>query len=119
MIFFTKTKKYFSFFLPFVFLFQWTLPTTEKKRNTQIHFGELILVKCNNPEHSHPPLSENKSSHEVVKFVTSEGNNLFFVSTPPKLFYTSGEKKLKKFTTFPKSSQTQFLTARGPPNFEV
>ena len=119
MKFFPKTKKYFSFFLPFVFLFQWTLPTIEKNRITHINFGDLVFVKCNNPEHSHPPLSERKLSHDVTKFVNFEGKNLFFANTPPKLINILGENKFKILTTLSELSLAHLINARGPPYFEV
>ena len=119
MKFFSKTKKSFSLFLPFVFLFQWTLPTIEKNRINHINFGDLVFVKCNNPEHSHPPLSERKSSHDVIKFINSEGNNIFLANTPPKLIYIFSENKFKIHTTLSELSLTHFINARGPPYFEV
>ena len=114
-----KTKYCLNIVIPFFLLFQWTLPTIEKKINLQINFGELIVEKCNNAEHSHPPLSENKSADVPVKFVNSEANNLFFVNTPPKFFNIYGENKFNKFTTLPKLSLAPFPPARGPPYFEV
>ncbi len=114
-----KTKYLLNIVMPFVLLFQWTFPTIEKKINFQTNFEELILDKCNNPEHSHPPLSQKKSSNDPVKFVNLESNNLFFVSRPPKFFNISDEKKFKKFTTLPKLSLAAFPPARGPPYFEV
>ena len=119
MKFITNTKYFLNFLLPIDLLFQWTIPTIEKKINLQINFGELILEKCNNAEHSHPPLSEKKSTDDPVKFVNIEANNLFFVSTTPKFFNISGENKFNKFTTLPKLSLSHFLPARGPPYFEV
>ena len=119
MEFISKTKKYLSFFLPFVFLFQWTLPTIEKNRITHINFADLVFVKCNNPEHSHPPLSESESSNDFIKFFNSEGNTLFFSSTTTELIYSLGENKFKKFITLSELSLEYFINARGPPYFEV
>ena len=117
--FLLKTKYFFSFLLSFVLLFQSTLLTIENKSSLQMNFGELIIVKCNNPEHSHPPLSERKSTHELVKFVSSEANNLFFVNKTTKFFNIAGENIFKKFTPFPALLLVQLLPARGPPYFEV
>ena len=114
-----KAKYCLNILIPFVLLFQWTLPKIEKKNNLQINFGELILEKCNNAEHSHPPLSEKKPEDDPVKFVNTEANNHFFVSTPPKFFNIPGENKFKKFITLPKLSLAPFPPARGPPYFEV
>ena len=114
-----KTKDCLNIVIPFFLLFQWTLPTIEKKIDLHINFGELIVEKCNNSEHSHPPLSEKKSVDDHVKFLKTEANNLFFVSTPHKFFIISGENNFKKFTTLPKLSLAPFPPARGPPYFEV
>ena len=113
-----KTKYFFNLILPFVLLFQWTLPTIEKK-NLQLNFGDLIYQKCDDPEHSHPPLSQKKSSNDQLKFVNTEANNIFFVSKPPKFFNISGENKFQKFTTLPKLVLASFPPARGPPYLEV
>ena len=115
---FSKINHFFNFVLPVVLLFQWTLPHLEKKVKPQPNFGELILVKCNDPEHSHPPLSERKSSNEHIKYFNSEVNNFLFFNISPKFFNISGKNKFKKFIPlseyFPQLEQ-----ARGPPNFEV
>jgi len=115
----SKSKYFFNFLLLVVLLFQLALPTIEKKRNIQINFGDLVYNKCNDPKHSHPPLSKRKSSNDPVKFVNSDLNNLFFINKPPKLFNISGEKIFKKF--FPSSELSVALLppARGPPYFEV
>ena len=115
---FKKTKYFFKVILPFLLLFQWTLPTIEKK-NLQLNFGDLIFQKCDNQEHSHPPLSQDKSSNDKVKFVSTEANNIVFVSTPPKFFNISGENKFNKFTSLKKLSLAPFPPSRGPPYFEV
>jgi len=118
-IFISKTKYFFNFLLLVIFLFQLTLPTIENKKNIHINFGELIFNKCNDPKHSHPPLSKRKSSNEPVKFVNSDLNNLFFINKPPKLFNISGENSFKKFFSLPELSLALFTPARGPPYFEV
>ena len=105
--------------MPFVLLFQWTLPTIEKKRNIQTNFGELIYDKCNDQEHSHPPLSQRETSNQTVKFVNSDLNNLFFINKPPKFFNISGENYFNKSIPLPELSLAQFPPARGPPYFEV
>ena len=119
MKFFPKTKYFFNIVLPFVLLFQWTLPTIEKKRNIQTNFGELIYDKCKDPEHSHPPLSQKETSNEPVKFVNSDLNNLSFINKPPKFFNIYSENNYNKSTHLPELSLAQFPPARGPPNFEV
>ena len=114
-----KTRYFFNIVLPFVLLFQWTLPTIEKKRNIQTNFGELIYDKCKDPEHSHPPLSQKETSNEPVKFVNSDLNNLSFINKPPKVFNIYGENNYNKSTPLPELSLAQFPPARCPPYFEV
>ena len=119
MKFLPKTRYFFNIVLPFVLLFQWTLPTIEKKRNIQTNFGELIYDKCQDPEHSHPPLSQRETSNDPETFVNLDLNNSFFINNPPKFFKISGENKFKIFTTLPELLSAQFSPARGPPYFEV
>ena len=117
---FLSKKKYFlNFLLPFALLFQWTLPTIEKKLNLRTNFGELIHDKCNDLEHSHPPLSQRETSNEPEKFVNLDLNNSFFINKTPKFFNISGENKFKTFTPLPELLLAQFPPARGPPYFEV
>ena len=115
----TKTRYLFNIVLPFVLLFQGTLPTIEKQINIQTNFGELIYDKCKDPEHSHPPLSQKETSNDPETFVNLELNNYFFINNPPKFFKISGENKFKIFTTLPELLSTQFAPVRGPPYFEV
>ena len=119
MKFTAKTKCFFNIVLPFVLLFQWTLPTIEKKRNIQTNFGDLIFDKCKNREHSHPPLSQREKSNEPEKFVNSDLNNLSFFNKPPKFFKIPGENNFNKSTPLPELSLALFPPARGPPYFEV
>ena len=119
MKFLPKIRYFFNIVLPFVLLFQWTLPTIEKKRNIQTNFGELIYDKCKDREHSHPPLSQRETSNEPVKFVNSDLNNLSFINKPPKFFNISGGKYFEKFITSPPLLLAQLPPARAPPFFEV
>ena len=114
-----KTRYLFNIVLPFVLLFQGTLPTIGKQIYIQTNFGELIYDKCKDREHSHPPLSQRETSNEPVKYVNSDLNNLTFINKPPKFFNISGENNYNKSTPLPELSLAQFPPARGPPYFEV
>ena len=115
----SKTKYFLKLVLPFVLLFQWTMPNIEKKRNFNINFTDITFEKCNDPEHSHPPLSQRETSNDPEKFVNLDLNNSFFINNPPKFFNISGENKFKIFTPLPELLSAQFPPARGPPYFEV
>ena len=119
MKFLPKTRYFFNVVLPLVLLFQWTLPTIEKKRNIQTNFGELIYDKCKDREHSHPPLSQRETSNDLEKFVNSDLNNSILIKEPLKLFYISGEKYFEKSITSPALFLNQLHPARSPPFFEV
>ena len=119
MKFLPKTRYFFNIVLPFVLLFQWTLPTIEKQTYIHINFGDLIYDKCKNPEHSHPPLSQRETSNDPEKFVNSDLNNLSFINKPPKFFNISGKINYNISTPLPELSLAQFPPARGPPYFEV
>ena len=114
-----KTKYSFSLVLPFVLLFQWTMPAMEKKRNIHINFSDIIFEKCNDPVHSHPPLSERETSEELEKLVNSHLDNSFLVfgcqnysDISFKVIFDIPEK-------FPEFLFTHFPPSRGPPYFEV
>ena len=115
----TKTRYLLNIILPFVLFFQGILPTIERQINIQTNFGELIYDKCNDPEHSHPPLSQGETSNDPETFVNLDLNNSFFISKTPKFFNISGENKFKTFTPLPELLSVQFPPARGPPYFEV
>ena len=114
-----KTKYFFNFVLPFALLFQWTLPTIEKKLNLQTNVSELILDRCNVPEHSHPPLSQRETSNDPEKFVESYLKYLFLINKEYKIFKISDENNLNKSEPLPICSLAHSPPNRGPPFFEV
>ena len=81
-----KTNYFFNFVLPFGILFQWALPTIENQIYINTNFGDTIYEKCNNPEHSHPPLSRRETSEDPEKFVNSDLNSSYIVSGFQKYF---------------------------------
>ncbi len=66
----SKTKYLLKLVLPFVLILQWTMPTLEKKRNIHINFSDIIIEKCNDPEHSHPPLSQRETPEDPEKLIS-------------------------------------------------
>ena len=72
--------------LPFVLLTQWTMPAMEKKSNIVINFSDIIFEKCNDPEHSHPPLSQRDSAEAQEKLVNTELNSTFVFNGSQKYF---------------------------------
>ena len=119
MKFLPKTRYFFNIVLPFVLLFQWTLPTIEKKRNIQTNYGELIYDKCKDREHSHPPLSQRETSEDLEKLVNSDLNNSFLVFGYQHYFDISFKVIFDKLEKFPEFLFTHFPPARGPPYLEV
>ena len=71
----SKVKYFLKLVLPCVLLLQWTMPTLEKKRNIHINFSDIIIEKCNDPEHSHPPLSQSETPEDPEKLVNSNLDN--------------------------------------------
>ena len=114
-----KTKYFFNIVLPFVLLFQWTLPTIEKKKNTQTNFGEVIYDKCKDPGHSHPPLSQRETSNDSEKFVNLDLNNSLFFKEDQKHFNISVEYFFEKPKTPSELLIDHFPPARSPPYLEV
>ena len=115
----SKTKNSLKLVLPFVLLFQWTMPTIEKKRNININFSDLTIEKCNDPKHSHPPLSERDTSEDLEKLVNSDLNNSLIVNEDQKYFDISVEIIFEKHERFPEFLFKHFSPARSPPNIEV
>ena len=113
-----KTKYFFNLILPFVLLFQWTLPTIEKK-NLQLNFGDFIYQKCDNPEHSHPPLSKRETSEDPEKFIFSDLIHLYFFDKQKKFYKFSVKNDFNKPATISVLSLSYFSPSRAPPFFEV
>ena len=114
-----KTKYFFNFVLPFTILFQWALPTIENQIYINTNFGDSIYDKCNDPEHSHPPLSQRETSVSPGKFVNSDLNNSFFVNDYQKYFDISAENIFEKPKTNPVLLFKHFSPSRSPPYLEV
>ena len=115
----SKTKYFLKLVLPFVLLFQWTMPNIEKKRNFNINFSNITFEKCNDPEHSHPPLSQRETSEDLEKLVNSDLNNSFFVNDYQKYFDISAENIFEKPKTNPVLLFKHFSPSRSPPYLEV
>ena len=115
----SKKKSFLNFLLPFALLFQWTLPSIEMKRDIPKNFGELVLEKCNDPEHSHPPLSKRETSEDPEKFVISDLIHLHFIDKQNKIFKISFKKRFNKASTVSELSFSYFPPSRAPPYFEV
>ena len=115
----SKTIYFLKLGLPFVLLFQWTMPTIEKKRNININFADINFEKCNDPEHSHPPLSQRETSEDLEKLVNSDLNNSFLVFGYQNYFDISFKVFFDKPEKFPELLFTHFPPARGPPYLEV
>ena len=114
-----KNKSFLKLVLTFVLLFQWTMPIIERKGNININFSDLTIEKCNNPKHSHPPLSERDTSEDLEKLVNSDLNNSFLVFGYQNYFDISFKVIFDKPEKFPEFLFTHFPPARGPPYLEV
>ena len=105
--------------LPFVLLLQWTMPAMEYKRDTPFNFSDITFEKCNDPEHSHPPLSQRKNPDDLEKLVNSELNNSFIANCFQKYFYSAQEIIFDKLERYPESLFRHFAPSRSPPFLEV
>ena len=115
----SKTKYFLKLVLPFVLLFQWTMPNIEKKRNFNTNFSDITFEKCNDPEHSHPPLSERDTSEDQEKLVNSHLDNSFLVFGCQNYSDIFFKVIFEKPEIFPEFLFTHFPPSRGPPYFEV
>ena len=114
-----KTKYFFNFVLTVAILFQWALPTIENQIYINTNFADITYEKCNDPEHSHPPLSQRETSEDPEKFVNSDLNNSFFVNGYQKYFDISAKKIFEKPKTNPVLLFKHFSPSRSPPYLEV
>ena len=115
----SKIKYFLKLLLPVVLLFQWTVPTIEKKRNININFSDINFEKCNDPEHSHPPLSERETLEDLEKLVNSDLNNSFIVFGNQKYVDILVELIFEKPEKSSELLFKHFSSARGPPYLEV
>ena len=70
---FLSIIKYFlKVILTLVLLFQWTLPIIDKKKNLHINFSDITFEKCNDPNHSHPPLTQRDTPDDAEKLTNSD-----------------------------------------------
>ena len=114
-----KTNYFFKFVLPFGILFQWALPTIENQIYINTNFGDTIYEKCNNPEHSHPPLSQRDTPDDAEKLANSEICNPFIINAFQNYFYITTKIVFEKPEGSPKLLFKHFSPARSPPFFEV
>ncbi len=115
----SKTKNFLNLALLLVLLFQWTMPSMEKKREIPINFSDITFVKCNDPEHSHPPLSQRDTTDNPEKFVNSDINKYFVINTFQKCFDIVSKIIFETPKKSPEFLFTLFPPARSPPLFEV
>ena len=115
----SKIKSFLKLVLPFVLLFQWTMPIIERKGNININFSNLTIEKCNDPEHSHPPLSERDTSEDLEKLVNSDLNSFFVVNSFQKYFEISVKIIIEKPENTWKKLFKYLPPVRGPPYLEV
>ena len=115
----SKTKYFLKLVLPFVLFIQWTMPAMEIKSNIVINFSDITFVKCNDPEHSHPPLSQRDRAETPEKLVNTELNSSFVFNGSQKYFEIAFEVISIEPETLPKFLLKHFTPSRGPPFFEV
>ena len=84
-----------------------------------INFADITFEKCNDPEHSHPPLSQRENSEDLEKLVNSYLDNSFLVFGYQNYFDISFKVIFDKPEKFPDFLFTHFPPARGPPHIEV
>ena len=50
------------------------------------NFSDISFEKCNDPKHSHPPMSQRDTSEDPEKIINSDLNSSFLVSSFQKYF---------------------------------
>ena len=102
-----------------VLLFQWTLPIIEKKKNYHINFSDITFEKCNDPKHSHPPLSQRDTPDDTEKLINSDICSPFINNAFQNYFYITAKIVFEKPEGSPESLFKLSSPARSPPFFEV
>ena len=115
----SKNRYFLNLLLPFALLFQLTLPSIEKKRDISINFSDIVLEQCNDPEHSHPPLSQRETSEDPEKFIFSDLIHLYLFDKQKKFYKFSVKNDFNKPNTISVLSLSYFPPSRAPPFFEV
>jgi len=110
-----KTKYFFNFVLLFAILFQLAVPMIDSQKNIITNFADIRFEKCNDPEHSHPPLSQRETSEDLEKLINSDLNNSLIVNEDQKYFDISVEIIFEKPEKFPEFLFEYFPPARSPP----
>jgi len=117
---FLSIIKYFlKVMLTLVLLFQWTLPIIDKKKKFHINFSDIKFEKCNDPNHSHPPLSERDTPDDAEKLANSDICNPFIINAFQNYFYITSKIVFEKPEGSPVLLFKHFSPARSPPYFEV
>ena len=115
----SKAKYFWNLVFPFILLFQLTVPAVEKKREILINFSDITFVKCNDPEHSHPPLSQRERPEDPEKLVNSIISSTFIVNEIQKYFDFTVENIFGNPANSTELLFKPFPPVRGPPNIEV
>jgi len=110
-----KITYFLKFFLSLVLLFQWTIPAMEKKKNVHINFSDITFEKCNNPDHSHPPLSQKNNAYELEILINSDINNSLITNDFQKYIYFARVTIFEKLERYPESLFRHFPPSRSPP----
>ena len=112
-------KYFLKFTLSFVLLFEWIIVPMENKRDTPINFSDISFEKCNDPKHSHPPMSQRDTSEDPEKIINSDLNSSFLVSGFQKYFDIKAKNFFEKPESIPESLFKHFPPSRSPPYLEV
>jgi len=91
----------------------------EKKKGILINFSDITFKKCNNPEHSHPPLSQRETSEDQEKLVNSDLNSFSVVNSFQKYFDISVKIIIEKPENTWEKLFKYLPPVRGPPYLEV
>ncbi len=90
-----------------------------KNKNIHINFSDISFDKCNDPEHSHPPLSQKEIPDDPEKFVNLDINNFFTVNEIQKCFEITDKYIFSNSEALIESLFKYFSPARSPPNLKV
>ena len=115
-----RIQKYFIFFLLMCLLFQGFLPLSVNSRKTLEDLANVVLVKCSDSDHSHPPMipSREEKEAEVLYFNHQNFSQVILTFSEFKSFKVSDEE-IWKLHFLTRRFNDNLHLARAPPLVEV
>ena len=119
MKFFIEKSFFLNICLAIVLLFEGKFSIPSEIKIPPKNFAELNFVKCNNPDHSHPPISQTKKTITIEKICES-GFKFSYLFDEKRNYFEISEVSHQNSNEFlPKFLFSHSRPSRAPPFYEV